>query len=111
MVVPHLEAGYTYSRTNTLASTTSTTQYYLLTDFYNKALGAGEDLKVLNNVLLRCTPSLPAEKQQVGVVWLLNLLWLLTLATYCGYANHAYFCNCFATLTMAVLTNCHVSRT
>jgi len=33
-------------------------------DFYGKALGAGEDLKVLNNVLLRCTPALPAEKQQ-----------------------------------------------
>ena len=33
---------------------------------------------------------------------------LLTVATYYGYANHAYVCNCFATLTMAVLTNCHV---
>ena len=85
-----------------------TDSYYLLTYFYNKALGAGEDLKVLNNVLLRCTPSLPAEKQQVGVVWLLNLLWLLTLATYCGYANHAYVYHCFATLAMALLTHCHV---
>jgi len=33
-------------------------------DYYGKALGAGDDLKVLNNILLRCTPALPAAKQQ-----------------------------------------------
>jgi hypothetical protein len=31
---------------------------------YGKALGATEDLKLLNSILLRCSPPIPAQKQQ-----------------------------------------------
>ena len=33
-------------------------------DAYGKALGASEDLKLLGGILLRCSPPLPAQKQQ-----------------------------------------------
>merc|ERR1711965_514527 len=33
-------------------------------DAYRKALGATEDLKLLNSILLRCSPPIPAQKQQ-----------------------------------------------
>ena len=33
-------------------------------DTYGKALGASEDLKLLSNILARCNPPLPANKQQ-----------------------------------------------
>jgi len=33
-------------------------------DTYGKALGASEDFKLLNSILLRCTPPIPAERQQ-----------------------------------------------
>jgi len=46
-------------------------------DFYGKALGATEDLKVLNNVLLRCTPPLPAEKQQDTTRYAALMAWTI----------------------------------
>ena len=32
-------------------------------DAYGKALGASEDLKLLNSILIRCNPPIPPEKQ------------------------------------------------
>ena len=46
-------------------------------DFYGKALGATDDLKVLNNVLLRCTPPLPAEKQQDTTRYAALMAWTI----------------------------------
>jgi len=46
-------------------------------DAYGKALGASEDLKLLNSILLRCTPPIPAQKQQDTTRYAALMAWTI----------------------------------
>jgi len=46
-------------------------------DAYGKALGAAEDLKLLNSILLRCRPPIPAAKQQDTTRYAALMAWTL----------------------------------
>ena len=44
---------------------------------YGKALGATEDLKLLNAILLRCSPPIPARKQQDTTRYAALMAWTI----------------------------------
>ena len=46
-------------------------------DAYGKALGATEDLKVLNSILLRCQPPIPSNKQQDTTRYAALMAWTI----------------------------------
>ena len=46
-------------------------------DAYGKALGANEDLKVLNSILLRCQPPIPSGKQQDTTRYAALMAWTI----------------------------------
>lgn len=46
-------------------------------DAYGKALGASEDLKVLNSILLRCQPPIPPAKQQDTTRYAALMAWTI----------------------------------
>ena len=54
-------------------------------DAYGKALGAQEDLKLLNNILVRCQPPIPAQKQQDTTRYAALTAWTIIKKHRCAY--------------------------
>jgi len=46
-------------------------------DTFGKALGVAEDLKLLNSILLRCSPPIPAQKQQDTTRYAALMAWTI----------------------------------